>query len=114
MSTPIVAATALLLSQYLEEGYYPSGVPQAKDGFKPLAATLKALIIHSGESLRGEGYPLFPTLYKNTVAPDNKQGFGRMTIQNVLYWRNESSTNLFIRETIVNKTFSRMTFVIGV
>ena len=113
MSTPIVAATALLLSQYLEEGYYPSGLPRPEDGFTPLASTLKALIIHSGESLRGEGSMFFPTLYSGVI-PDSKQGFGRMNINRVLYWRNESFTNLFIRETAVNKTLPRVSFVLTI
>lgn len=109
MSTPIVAATALLLSQYLEEGYYPSGQRRPEDGFQPRASTLKALIIHSGESLRGEGSMFFPNLYRGKL-PDNKQGFGKMSIKNVLYWRNESFTNLLIQETEVNKTLSRVSF----
>lgn len=80
MSTPIVAATAALFSQYLEEGYYPSGEPVAADGFVPAAATLKAMIIHSGRPLRGEGNPLFPRSFSNPP-PDNHQGFGSMNVE---------------------------------
>lgn len=36
MSTPIVAATAALFSQYLEEGYYPSGEPWRPTDSSPL------------------------------------------------------------------------------
>ena len=77
----------------------------------PTAATLKALIIHSGQPLKGEGSLAFPTFYTDTI-PDNKQGFGRMTIQDIVYWRNQSTTNLFIQQTQVNQTFSRISFVL--
>ena len=79
MSTPIVAATAVLLSQYLEEGYYPTGEAVPENGFAPTAATLKAMIIHSGQSLRGEGNPIFPHKFTSPL-PDNHQGFGRMSV----------------------------------
>ena len=111
MSTPVVAATSLLLQQYLEEGYYPTGIPCPENGFHPTAATLKALIIHSGQPLKGEGSLAFPTFYTDTI-PDNKQGFGRMTIHDIVYWRNQSTTNLFIQQTQVNQTFSRISFVL--
>ena len=80
MSTPIVAATAALISQYLEEGYYPSGEPVAANGFVPSAATLKAMIVHSGRPLRGEGNPLFPRSF-SSPPPDNHQGFGTMNVE---------------------------------
>ena len=119
MSTPIVAATAALLSQYLEEGYYPSGEPVAADGFVPTAATLKAMIIHSGSPLRGEGNPLFPKSFSNPP-PDNHQGFGAMNVEewewggrimhSVLYWRNASAFNLIIHELEVNTSSSHISF----
>lgn len=113
MSTPIVAGTSLLLAQYLEEGYYPSGLPREEDGFIPKAATLKAMIIHSGVALRGDGSFPFPTFYEGTI-PDNKQGFGRMDINRVLYWRNESSINLMIQEAELNKTISTISFILSI
>ena len=109
MSTPIVAATALLISEYFKKGFYPSGEENAADSFSPTAATMKAMIIHSGQSLRGEGNPLFPTTYTGS-APDNKQGFGRMDINKVLYWRNESAFNLLVREGEVNRTSMHLRF----
>lgn len=109
MSTPIVAATALLISEYFKKGFYPSGEENAADAFHPTAATVKAMIIHSGQSLRGEGNPLFPTTYSGS-APDNKQGFGRMDINKVLYWRNESAFNLLVREGEVNRTSLHLRF----
>ena len=60
-------------------------------------------------SLRGEGNPLFPTTYTGS-APDNKQGFGRMDINKVLYWRNESAFNLLVREGEVNRTSLHLRF----
>lgn len=86
MSTPIVAATALLFSQYLKEGYYPTGEAVPEDGFEPTAATLKAMIIHSGQSLRGEGSPIFPHKFTSTL-PDNHQGFGRMSVNEYVFLR---------------------------
>ena len=80
MSTPIVAATASLFSQYLQEGFYPTGEAVPENGFIPTAATLKAMVIHSGQSIRGEGNPLFPKTI-STPLPDNHQGFGRMDVK---------------------------------
>ena len=85
MSTPIVAATASLFSQYLQEGFYPTGEAVPENGFIPTAATLKAMVIHSGQSIRGEGNPLFPKTI-STPLPDNHQGFGRMDVKRQKYW----------------------------
>lgn len=108
MSTPIVAASALLISQYLEQGYYPSGVPRAEDAFVPAASTLKALLVHSGQPAREES-----TLFgveEELAFPGNKQGFGRMDLSSVLYWRNESLFNLFIQEGEMDSRVRHVSF----
>ena len=110
MSTPIVAATALLLSQYLEKGYYPSGTPREEDGFVPLASTLKALLVHSGKPVREEASFFFGMEENALEFPGNKQGFGRMDLSSILYWRNESSFNLFIQEGEVTSNARHVSF----
>ena len=109
MSTPIVAASALLLSQYLEQGYYPSGTPRAEDAFVPAASTLKALLVHSGQPTREES-ALFGAEETELAFPGNKQGFGRMDLNAVLYWRNESAFNLFIQEGEMDDHVRRVSF----
>ena len=109
MSTPVVAATAVIISEYFQKGFYPSGEAVAADAFTPTAATLKAMIIHSGQPLRGEGNPLYPTYYSGTI-PDNKQGFGRMDIHKILYWRNESNFNLLVKESEVSLSTPHLRF----
>ena len=49
-ATPLAAAAAALLRQYLVEGRYPSGKPNSPDAREPSGALLKALLIGSTDS----------------------------------------------------------------
>ena len=42
MAAPLVAAAALIVRQYFEEGFYPSGARVQGDGFSPSGALVKA------------------------------------------------------------------------
>lgn len=82
MATPTVHGMALLLRQYLWDGYYPDGVPDAAAGRHPSAALLKALLINSGRPVAGD--------YSDNGAggawPSHGQGWGRVTVDDVLYF----------------------------
>ena len=79
MATPLVAGTAALVRQYYLDGFYPSGVSKADDGFTPMGALVKATLIHSAALLPGQ--------FRNVplpAAPSIYQGFGLVNTANVL------------------------------
>ena len=46
-ATPHVAAAAALVRQYFTEGWYPNGKREAKNGFTPSGALLKATLLNA-------------------------------------------------------------------
>lgn len=99
MSTPIVAGYALMARQYFKKGFYPTGEPNARDGFVPTGALLKAVIIHSAVDLQGmvdwNGREDWRRLAR---APSFVQGFGRVAMTNVLKFAQDSRFDLFKEE----------------
>jgi hypothetical protein len=71
MATPLAAGGSALVRQYFREGWHVSGVKDTLRGITPSGALLKASIIHSG------------TLNLPPL-PNNNEGFGRITLKNVL------------------------------
>jgi hypothetical protein len=80
MSTPAVAGAMALVRQYLTEGWYPTGAPVAANSFEPSAALLRAMAVNAG---------------RNDITgfrvPDNTIGYGRLAIDDVLYFPGDSS-----------------------
>jgi hypothetical protein len=76
MSTPTVAGGALLMRQYFVDGWYPTGASTAADRRKPLGAEMKAVLLN-GTALIGS-------------APDNNYGWGRIFLDNNLYFTGDS------------------------
>ena len=73
MASPAVTGAAALVRQYFVEGWYPSGSPNAGDGFSPSAALLKAVLTNSAVDMTGiAGYP------------SNQEGWGRILLENAL------------------------------
>ena len=72
MSAPTVAGGAVLMRQYFVDGYYPSGVKTAADARKPLGAELKANLMNGTSFI--------------TTTPDNTYGWGRIWLDNNLYF----------------------------
>lgn len=72
MSAPTVAGGATLMRQYFVDGYYPSGVKNAADSRKPLGAELKATLMNGTSFV--------------TTTPDNNYGWGRIWLDNNLYF----------------------------
>ncbi|HEV8479885.1 MAG TPA: S8 family serine peptidase, partial [Candidatus Eisenbacteria bacterium] len=75
MATPGAAASCALVREYLAEGWYPTGAPVAANAMTPSAALLKAMAMNSGDGGMA-GYYI----------PDNNVGWGRMNLDNVLYF----------------------------
>ena len=95
MATPTVAGLAGLVRDYLAQGFYPSGMPNEADAFdNPLAALIRAMVINSAVAMDGNGAGGAP--------PNQQQGWGRVTLDEVLYfdgdprelWFTENRTGL--------------------
>lgn len=75
MATPAVSGVGLLVRQYYLDGYYPTGAATPVDGFVPSGALIKATLLNSAVDMTGvTGYP------------SNKEGWGRVLADNVLYF----------------------------
>lgn len=88
MATPLVAASALLVRQYFQEGFYPTGRRQSGVGFAPSGALVKAVLLNGAVGMEGfmlgsegtsgtEGLPLAPV-------PSYQQGYGRLSLNGSL------------------------------
>lgn len=79
MACPAVAGSALLVRQYFTEGYYPTGAAVPANAFVPSGALMRATIINSGADMTGiAGFP------------SNQEGWGRVLLDNALYFTGES------------------------
>lgn len=85
MATPAVAGSMALVRQYLTEGWYPTGAPVAANAMQPSSALLRAMAVAAA---------------RNDVlsfrAPDNSIGYGRVTVDDVLYFPGDSTRTLLI------------------
>jgi hypothetical protein len=78
MSAPIVAGSALLVRQYFEEGWYPTGSQRVVDTHKAAASLVKAVLIHAS------------TLQSDADSPMST-GFGSLDhLSSVLYFASGS------------------------
>ena len=82
MSTPATHAVALLMRQYLWDGYYPTGTPNVANRIHPSAALLKGMLMNSAVPLSG----LYSDNNGGGSWPSNGQGWGRVSADNVLYF----------------------------
>ncbi len=79
MASPTAAGMAALVREYLERGFYPSGMPVQADGRDFISgALIKAILINGGDSISGTG--------SGGAAPSQSQGWGRVNLDNVLYF----------------------------
>ena len=80
MTAPGASGTALLTRQYFMDGWYPSGSPTAANAFTPTAALLKGMLVNSAVAIGfdAEGRPI--------TIPGNEQGWGRVLLDNALYF----------------------------
>lgn len=88
MATPVAAGSVALARQYVTDGFYPTGVPVAANAFNPSAALLKAMAICASRD-DVSGYH----------APDFNIGWGRLTLDDVLFFPGDSLRTLLIDGT---------------
>jgi len=79
MACPTAAGLATLIRQYYMDGWYPTGQENAPDAFTPSAALVKASLVNSAQNMTGE-----------TAIPSDEQGWGRVLLDNALYWEGET------------------------
>ena len=88
MATPNAAGVIALARQYFTDGYYPYGAKGAGISFTPSAALLKAIAVNSADQVTGDGSADHP--YNGMNFPNNDQGFGRIHLDNALYFTGDS------------------------
>jgi len=75
MATPAITGNAALIRQYYTEGFYPNGVADKESEFIPSGALIKATLLNGTVDMTGiTGYP------------SNLEGWGRLLMDNVLYF----------------------------
>jgi hypothetical protein len=80
MASPGAAGLTALIRQYFTDGWYPTGTKVSPNGLTPSAALLKASLINSAISMTG-----------TTAIPANCQGWGRVLLENTLYFNGQAS-----------------------
>ncbi|MEN3044076.1 MAG: S8 family serine peptidase [Candidatus Hydrothermales bacterium] len=88
MATPAVAGGIALIRQYFTEGWYPSGIKDPNNAFIPSGALLKAMIISSAEQMNGTD-PYGIDSREVHPIPDSSQGWGRIKLENSLYFQGD-------------------------
>jgi hypothetical protein len=106
MATPGAAGLTALIRQYYTDGWYPTGSENSANGFTPSAALLKATLVNSAVNMTG-----------TTAIPANCQGWGRVLLENALFftgqarelWVNDDNTG-FATGSTATQTW---TFTVG-
>ena len=88
MATPNAAGVIALARQYFMDGYYPYGAKGTGVSFTPSAALLKAIAVNSADQVTGDGSADHP--YNGMYFPNNDQGFGRIHLDNALYFTGDT------------------------
>lgn len=79
MATPTAAGLAALVREYLNRGFYPSGIENEAHGIaSPSAAVIKAIMVTGAQEITGTG--------TTGGAPSQSQGWGRVHLDNALYF----------------------------
>lgn len=85
-ASPAAAGGATLVRQYFTDGYYPSGARNAANSFNPSNALIKALVLISGRNMTGNYTADGAPLAEKASLPSMGQGWGRMTLDDALYF----------------------------
>lgn len=85
MATPTTAGAVALILQYYSEGWYPTGDKKPVNAFEPSSALIRATLINGAVEINGSG------AYSNgTKYPNGDQGWGRVDLNNSLYFRGDN------------------------
>ena len=87
MACPAVSAGGLLVRQYFTEGFHPSGAANPADAFTPTGALIRATLLNGTVDMTGvTGYP------------SNAEGWGRLLLDNALYFPADTTRKLWLRD----------------
>ena len=86
MASPGAAGLTALIRQYYTDGWYPTGSENSANGFTPSAALLKATLVNSAVNMTG-----------TTAIPANCQGWGRVLLENALFFTGQAR-ELWVRD----------------
>jgi hypothetical protein len=79
MAAPGAAGLTALIRQYYTDGWYPSGSKVAANGFIPSAALLRGTLVNSAINMTSA-----------TAIPANCQGWGRVLLENALFFTGQA------------------------
>jgi subtilisin family serine protease len=102
-ATPVIAGMAVLIYEWLRDGWWKSGVKDAAYGMETIPASLlKALILHSGEAMSkrlvapSSGVTSCVAMEAAALTlssyPDFNQGYGKPTMLNLVSFSDANST----------------------
>jgi hypothetical protein len=86
MATPGAAGLTALIRQYYTDGWYPTGAKNSANALTPSAALLRATLVNSAVNMTG-----------TTIIPANCQGWGRVLLENALFFTGQSR-KLFVKD----------------
>jgi subtilisin family serine protease len=103
MASPGAAGLTALIRQYYTDGWYPTGSKISVNGFTPTGALLRATLVNSAVNMTGA-----------TVIPANCQGWGRVLLENALFftgqarklWLKDNDTPFNTGSTNEDRTYS--------
>ncbi|MEM3396507.1 MAG: S8 family serine peptidase [Thermoplasmata archaeon] len=95
MATPCAAGNAALVRQYFTEGWYPTGTKNPANAITPSAALLKAVLMVGGVELTGS----YSDMNNEGKFPNNSQGWGRINLDNSLYFSGDTLGLQIVDET---------------
>ncbi|HLF06665.1 MAG TPA: S8 family serine peptidase, partial [Thermoplasmata archaeon] len=110
MATPTTAGALALLRQYFREGWYPSGTKTASDALTPSAPLMKATLMAGAVEISGAGTDSL----NEGVFPNNSQGWGRVTLENSLFFDGDAR-KLWVKDDRTGvQTGANLTFKVKV
>ncbi|UCG41812.1 MAG: S8 family serine peptidase [candidate division WOR-3 bacterium] len=89
-AAPAASGALLLLRQYLEQGWYPTGQPDTANRVdSPSSALMRSFAVVSGDRF----------ILPETI-PDNGYGWGRLNLDKILHFPDDSVGLTFVDETL--------------
>ncbi|MFL6263338.1 MAG: S8 family serine peptidase [Thermoanaerobaculia bacterium] len=79
MASPGAAGLTALIRQYYTDGWYPTGSKVSTNAFTPSGALLRATLVNSAVNMTG-----------TTAIPANCQGWGRVLLENALFFTGQT------------------------
>ena len=109
MATPTVAGAVALIRQYYEEGLYPTGERNTINAFEPSSALVRATLINGAAEISGSS-----AYYNSTKYPNGDQGWGRVDLNNSLFFKGDAKRMWIVDNTLGVATYQTARYQIQV